>query len=147
MKQIKWYIILIAFVIQQLFQAMFESAVYMVSGRFMLVLGTPVWRLYECYSHSPLGYFLNSAAFVASSFAGGYAMSYMLRRWRHATTHLVRIYHVLTFVLLYILIYVVALGFNVPGYAHYLSFGETVTWLCGAIAVFVGSYVVERDET
>lgn len=146
MRNIRWEILVIAVVIQFIVQTIFESIFAAFSIRFMLVLATPIWGIVERYSYSPLGKFLTYFAVVISFFAGGYTISYVLRRWRGITDHLLRIYHVLLFILFYIVVYVMALGFNVPNYAHRLSFGETATWMFAAIATFVGSYVVERDD-
>ncbi len=141
MRRIFWSIIVAAIAVQYTVQTFLESLFSGVSQRFMLVLGTPIWRIDVRYAHSPLGFFLGCLAVIASFYAGGYAISYLLQHFRHTRDHITRLYHVLAFVLVYIVVYVLALGFDVPQYAHQLSFGETATWVCSAVAAFIGSYV------
>ena len=146
MPRIYWRAILAAIIIQQAINAASSSAAFVLAGRFMLTLGTPIWSLREHYSRSPLGYLLMCLAMILSFYAGGWASSFVLRRWFQVTDPLARLVHGGIFLLFYVLMYLLALGFHVPGYARQLSFGETLTWFVGAFAAIVGVYYYRHQD-
>lgn len=135
---ISWKGLLLGYLAQVSVAALIGGACYFVLGKFMLLLGTPAFRLEEYYARSPIGYFCGAATDILSYLAFGYVVARLSKQMQTAFLTIT------AFIALEMVIFVLAAGLHAPGYRYVIvTFKEVFVQVLSWGAAYAGCFFVE----
>lgn len=140
MKKINLKALLAGFIVRLAITTSMGAVFYLVLSRFMLMLGTPSFFLYERYLYSPLGVFLGAVTAITGYLGMGYVISNIAKDSPFM--------NITIFLILEYIVFMFAAGLNIPGYPKHFSinFIEMLIYLLTVGAAYTGALLVKRDD-